>query len=292
MRWLRPVVREPLVHFAVLGGLLFLIFGPGEDEPSAEQIVISEGQVRNLAAVFERTWQRPPTEAEVEGLIQDRIDEEVLAREARSLGLDQNDTVIRRRLRQKMEFVAADLMQREPPDDAELQAYLDANPERFRRPGRVSFTQVFLDRDLRGDGLEQDAERLLVRLQAGDPVDPRRLADPSLLAPSYDLMTTDEVDRLFGPEFAERLKSLPTGRWVGPVASPYGDHLIRIEERSAPAPARLDQVRAEVARELEAERRREAQDALLEEMRRRYEVVVERPDAGLTASGRAADRVQ
>lgn len=287
MHWIHAVLREPLLHFVVLGGALVLIFGGGEEDSAPDQIVISAGQVRNLAAVFERTWRRPPTRAELDGLIQDRVDEEILAREARALGLDQDDTVIRRRLRQKMEFITQDLARPKPADDAELQAYLEAHPERFTTPGRISFAQVFLDRDRRGEDLEEDAERLLARLNAGGPVDPLALADPSLLDADHADVSMNDVARLFGAEFADRLETLPIGRWVGPAPSPYGDHLIRIDARSAPSLPPLDQVRPEVARELEAERRRATQEAFLSAMRDRYDVVVERPDAALVSAGQA-----
>jgi len=286
MSWIRRALREPLVHFVVLGGALFLIAGGGEDERAPERIVISAGQVQNLAAVFERTWQRPPSEAELEGLIQDRINEEVMAREARALGPDRDDTVIRRRLRQKMEFVAQDLARPASADDAELQAYLEAHPERFTLPARLSFAHVFLSRERRGADLEADAARLLERLNAGPPAaDPGDLGDPSLLEPAYDDLSTTDVARLFGAEFAARLHELPVGRWAGPVASPYGSHLVRIETRSEPSLPPLGQVRADVAREVEAERAAQAREALVAGLRERYDVVVERPQAALAMAG-------
>jgi hypothetical protein len=282
MTIVRTLLREPLLHFVLLGGALFLIFGGGEEGREPGEIVVSAGQVRNLAAVFERTWQRPPTEAELDGLIQDRIDEEVMAREARALGLDQDDTVIRRRLRQKMEFVAQDLARPEPPDGADLQAYLEAHPERFTRPGRLTYTQVFLDRSRRGERLDEDAGRLLARLNAGGPdVDARALGDPSLLEAAYADISTGDVARMFGADFAERLGTLPLGRWSGPVPSPYGTHLVRIEERTAPSLPPLDEVRDQVAREVEAERAADARDALIAGLRERYEIVVERPEPEL-----------
>lgn len=286
MSWIRVVFREPLLHFVVLGGALFLVFGGSEGDVPPDEIVVSAGQVQNLAAVFERTWQRPPTEAEVDGLIRDRIDEEVMAREARALGLDRDDTVIRRRLRQKMEFVAQDLARPEPADDVDLQAYLKTHPERFTLPGRLTFTQVFLDRSRRGDRLEEDAEGMMARLQSGTPgVDPLSLGDPSLLETAYDDVSTGDVARAFGPDFANRLETLPVGRWAGPVPSPYGAHLIRIEDRTAPSLPPLDEVREEVAREVEAERAAEARAALIASLRDRYEIVVERPEPELALAG-------
>jgi len=282
MTWVRTILREPLLHFLVLGAGLFLLSGVAGEraEERPDEIVVSAAKIEHLAQLFERTWRRPPTRDELDGLIEDHIREEILYREALALGLDEDDTVIRRRLRQKMEFVAQDLARPEPADDPALQAYLEAHPERFTLPGRLTFTQVFLDRERRGADLEADAARLLEQLNAGKvAVEAAALGDPSLLEPAYDDASTTDVARLFGPDFAERIDELPLGRWAGPVPSPYGWHLVRIDGRTPPMLPPLERVRAEVAREVEAERAAKARDALIARLRERYDVIVERPKA-------------
>ena len=160
-RWL----REPLVHFVALGGLLFLAFNWwGGGGPGSSRIVITPGQVDSIAAGFARTWQRPPTDAELKGLIDDYVREEIAAREAMTAGLDRDDTVIRRRLRQKLEFVAEDSIDSTPPTDAELQAWLEQHPEAFRVEPEVAFRQVYLSPDRRRASLEGDGRRLLAQL--------------------------------------------------------------------------------------------------------------------------------
>lgn len=251
MTWVRTVLREPLLHFLVLGAGLFLLSGVVGDkaEEGPSEIVVSAAKIEHLAQLFQRTWRRPPTKAELDGLIEDHIQEEILYREALALGLDQDDTVIRRRLRQKMEFVAQDLARPGPAGDAELQVYLEAHPERFTLPGRLTFVQLFLDRERRGADLEADAARLLERLNARTPpVEAAALGDPSLLEPAYDDVSSTDVARLLGPDFAGRLDELPVGRWAGPVPSPYGWHLVRIDDRTPPRLPPLERVRAEVAR--------------------------------------------
>ena len=164
--WARRLVREPLVHFLLLGGMLFGAWYLFNDQPQvsdSNRIVIDEAQMASLAATFQRTWLRPPTHEELLGLVQDRIKEEILYREALALGLDRDDQVIRRRLRQKMEFVSIDLTEPDPPTEAQLQAYLDANRDRFRTSERLSFTQVYLKQDK-----QERATALLQRL-AGHP---------------------------------------------------------------------------------------------------------------------------
>ena len=185
------LLREPLVHFLVLGGLLFGLYqwlgGPAASAGGGE-IVVTEGRVRNLTDTFTRTWQRPPTGDELNGLVEDYIREEVLYREGVALGLDRDDTIIRRRLRQKLEFVSEDAASALEPTDAELTAFLATNADRYRVESRLTFSQVFLDPSKRGDRLEADAAGLLDALRdarrPGRSVHPRRQPDarPALRA--------------------------------------------------------------------------------------------------------------
>lgn len=278
MTGLRKILREPLLHFLVLGAGLFLLFG-GVGDPTDERpdrIVVTEAKIANLAELFRQTWRRPPTQAELDGLIEDHVEEEILYREALALGLDRDDIVIRRRLRQKMEFVSEDIMAQAEPSDAELQAFLAEHSDRFREPSRVSFTQVYLSPDRRGEDAWGDAERMLVALQAGRS-DPAEAGDPFLLEHEYQELAAHDVERLFGGAFADRIAELPVDRWSGPVKSGYGVHLVLVRERT---PARLpefEEVRDAVADEWRAARRAEANRVFYDRLRARYEVTVERP---------------
>ena len=193
--------------------------------------MVSAAKVENLAGLFERTWRRPPTQAELDGLIADHVKEEILYREALALGLETDDIVIRRRLRQKMEFISEDVAPPAEPTEAELQAFLDEHAERFRSPSRLSFAQVYLSPDRRGEDAWSDAERLLVTLDAGKS-DPAGMGDPFLLEQDYRDLATPDVERLFGQAFAARVAEFPVGRWSGPVESGYGLHLVLVRERA------------------------------------------------------------
>jgi len=282
MRWL----REPLVHFLVLGTAIFalahLVGDPGDGRP--DRIALSAGDVEQLATGFERTWQRAPTAEELAGLVEDRIREEVYYREALALGLDRDDTIVRRRLRQKMEFLSEDLAATEPTG-AELEAWLRANPERFRIPPRTAFRQVFLSRERRGDRVRADAERLLATLRAGDGgVDPAALGDPLPLPAEGSDLSESEVARLFGTGFAARLFALEPGGWEGPVESAYGVHLVFARERSPGRDPELAEVREAVAREWIAERRSRAREDFYRELRERYDVRIAIPEARADAA--------
>jgi hypothetical protein len=281
-RWL----REPLVHFLALGTVLFLAYQWRGGGPESHRIVITPAHLDSLAAGFARTWQRPPTEEELAALVDDYVREEMAAREAVALGLDRDDTLIRRRLRQKLEFLAEDALDASPPTDQELQAFLDAHPERFRREPAVAFRQVYLNRDRRGGAAEGDARALAAQLSAAGPAAVLdRVGDPLLLPREVELSPRRDVARVFGEEFADGVLSVEPGRWVGPVPSGYGLHVVYVlERREARMPA-LEEVRREVERELASARRRRELEAMYGRLRERYRVTVpERSGPGRTAT--------
>jgi len=269
--------REPLVHFLLLGALMFVVYGLVSDRAGSElaPIVVTPGKIDNLAATFSRTWQRPPTEQELGGLIEDYIREEVFCREAMALGLDREDTVIRRRLRQKMEFISDDVTVLEEPDDDELRAYLAKNPDAFLVEQRSTFRHVHLDPDRRGDALDADIERLLGELNGlSDTADV--VGDSLLLDTEFESLAQRDVAGMFGDAFAAQLATLPIGHWVGPVASGYGVHLVLVQERTAGRVPSLQEVRAAVVREWSRARRVEANEEFYQGLLKRYTVIVER----------------
>ena len=278
---MRRLLKEPLLHFILLGAGIFLAYSlmqrnVGAREPG--QIVVTLGQIEQMAAGFTKTWQRPPTPDELAGLVRDRVREEVYCREALALGLDREDTVIRRRLRQKMEFVTDDVAGAVPPTDVQLQQYLDAHKDKFVRPALTSFEQVFLSRERRGDAARKDAERLLAELRAKAPeAAAQDLGDATLLPARLEDATTQDIGNTFGTEFAAALADAPLGQWSGPVQSGYGLHLVRVNAREAGSAPSLDAVRPLVQREWEAEQRKQAKDALLAQLLSKYEVRVEGP---------------
>jgi len=273
------LLREPLLHFLLLGALLFGLYqwlGGPDASAAGGDIVVTEGRIRNLTDTFTRTWQRPPTGDELDGLVQDYIREEVLYREGVALGLDRDDTIIRRRLRQKLEFVSEDAANAEAPTEAELAEFLAKNADRYRVESRLTFSQVFLDPSKRGEQLEADAASLLDALRTrGDRLDPATLGDGLMLDPRYEQATEDDIARLFGAEFESALRGQPVGEWVGPLKSGYGAHLVRIDARTPGQPATLAEVRDDVAREWSAARRQQLLDEQYQQFRSRYRVRIE-----------------
>jgi len=272
------LLREPLVHFLALGGLLFALFALRAERVGGEpqRIVVTPGAIEHLASGFARTWQRSPTAQELEGLVDDYVHEEVYYREAMALGVDRDDVVVRRRLRQKMEFLVEDAAAATTPSDDELQAYLVAHPESFRVEPAFSFRQLYLSRDRRGDATARDAHDLVARLvAAGSDADIATLGDPLMVPGEIERLPESEVARLFGAGFVAAIAELEPGRWAGPVESGYGLHVVLIRARVDGRLPALAEVRAGVEREWLTARRKGMVEAAYGRLRDRYQVVVE-----------------
>ena len=272
-------LREPLLHFLLLGALLFVLFAwlGGDTGPMSNRITVSQAQVQQLATAFTKIWQRPPTEEELKGLVDDYVREEIAYREAVAMGLDRDDTIIRRRMRQKLEFLVEDAASAMPPTESELQAYLDAHPDSFRFEPQVAFRQVYVDPSRDGDAAKRALALLAQLREVGPGAALDGLGDSIMLDPELPLLRQDEVARLFGTEFAERVVTLPPGRWEGPVQSGYGLHLVMVRELVPGREATLDEVRRDVERELLGERRREQLAAMYDELLDKYSVTIEGP---------------
>lgn len=270
--------REPLLHFLLIGAGLFALyhFVRGDGELAPKEIVVSEARIEALAESFARTWMRPPTARELSGLVDDFVKEEIFYREAVGMGLDRDDTVIRRRLRQKLEFISDDFASAIEPTDEQLQVYLDEHPEKFVNPAQITFQQIFMSTERRGESASKDAEKLLTELRAGrGPADPVEVGDPSLLPPGLEAASLREIARTFGEDFAAQLDELPVGQWMGPVQSGFGLHLVKVSAREASSIPTLNDVRPSVVREWQAEQQQELGDAFYDQLRQRYEVNIE-----------------
>jgi hypothetical protein len=277
------LLREPLLHFIVIGAAIYLLYGVFA-EPAPEEtdrtIVVSAGEIEWMQTSWQKRWNRPPTDKEMDGLIQQYIRETVLYREALTMGLNQNDQVIRRRLAQKLEFLAKDLVVLTPPTDEQLQAYFDEHRDRYQEPARYTFTQVFVDPDKRGDATLADAEKIKATLIAqGDAIeDPGALGDGFMLQNYYPEKNPIEIRKNFGSGFTESLVELSPGQWHGPVLSGYGVHLVYLSNVSAPAAPVFVELRERVTQDWKAERGEELNQKFYANLREQYTVVIEAPE--------------
>ena len=276
----KPWLIDPLLHFLLIGAALFALFYQVADpaEVADNRIVITEADIDRIITLFERKMQRLPTQQELNGLIEAQIREEVLYREALAMGLDQDDTIVRRRMAQKVEFMFNDLADAAEPSDEELQAFLEAHPDKFIEPARASFDHVYLNADKRGSNIEADAQQLLQALASKtDRADPSSDGDPFMFGYAFENQSEHQISRMFGRDFAKSLVTLEANSWQGPVASGYGLHLVYIKDRSDAWLPPLTEIRESVLYELLAERRQQANQAFYQALRERYDVSVERP---------------
>jgi len=277
------LLREPLVHFMFIGAVIYLLYGVfAEPVPEADDktIVVTVGEVEWMKTAWQKRWNRLPTAAEFDGLIQQYIKETVLYREALTMGLNKHDQVIRRRLAQKLEFLAKDLVALTPPTEAELQTYFDEHQDRYQEPVLYTFTQVFIDPDKRGDTTLDDAEAIKASLIAkGDAVeDPGALGDNFMLQNYYPEKDRVEIQKQFGSGFTESLVELSPGQWHGPVLSGYGVHLVYISSINEPPPPVFAAVRERVVQDWTTDRGEELNAQFYASLRDRYTVVIEEAD--------------
>jgi hypothetical protein len=272
------IIREPLFHFLVLGAAIFAVHGlitrHQTDKPG--EIVVTQAAIENLATGFTRTWQRPPTEDEVQGLVRDSIREEAAYREALALGLDRDDMIVRRRLRQKLEFVSDGLATRAEPSDAELQSFLQAHKESFQTEPLFSFQQIYFNPQLHGENLRRDVARALDDLQhPGSGVHKNELGDPFLLQRTFENVPLTDLKKTFGDPFASAISALLVSSWQGPIESGYGVHLVYVTKHTDSHLPALTEVREQVRREYLDAKRREATEKFYQALLSRYSVRIE-----------------
>jgi len=269
---IRRLLREPLLHFLLLGALLFLAYGwlnrGGLAAP--DEIVVSQSQVEGLVMQFERVWQRSPTADERQALIESWVRDEVFYREALAMGLEQDDPVVRRRLSQKVQFILDAGSASGPPTDAELQVWLDANADKYQVEATYALNQHYFDPARHGERIESIVAQAQRALAAGR----RASGDPTML-PAELAGRATEIERTFGPEFERALRDLPVGGWQGPVRSAFGLHLVELTARTDSRAATLAEVRPEVARDLMEARAESAQETLYQDLRAKYAVRIE-----------------
>lgn len=270
-------LREPLAQFLLAGALIFALFSlwGGNADPGDRRIEVDEARVQRIGTQWMQTWHRPPTAAELDGLISDYVQEEVYYREALRLGLEEDDPVVRRRLRSKMEFLAVDQLESAKPSDAVLQAWLKAHPALYAEDPKVSFEQIYLGSATDQDAGAAAASEALARLAAG--TSPAGLGKRLSVAASLSQASRSEIDRQFGDRFAEGLLRAPQGRWSGPVRSGFGLHLVRVSAVEAGRTPDLASVRQAVENDWRAATRAQREVQAYQDLLKGYDVVIARP---------------
>lgn len=279
-RWKRWL-REPLVHFLLIGMALFIgyvFLNPATVESTSTRVELTGDEVKQLQLTWMAQWQRPPTPDELRGLIDTKVRQEVLYREALALGLDQNDEIIKRRLAQKMEFLAEDVSAIGAPKPEELKAWFEQNSLRFALPGRLTFRHLYFSPDQRGQQAKGDAEQALQSLsaKAGDPAKQSGVGDRFVDQNYFADFSAEQVARVFGTAFSESLFKMKSSQsWQGPVESGLGWHLVWIETITPGRIPSFEEVDPEQLKsEWTTEQREETKRKAFADIRKRYEIVV------------------
>lgn len=276
---LTRAVREPLLQFLGIALVLFIanqwIHGSSV-QISSESITISKGRVHQLAESYRLLSGRLPSRAELQALVNDFADEEIAYREAIAMGLDADDTIVRRRMRQKLEFLAEEAEASEEPTDEQLAGWLAEHIADYRLPERVSFRQIMASADVHGVRVNEEATALLKQLRTG--ADASRLGDPSMLPSTLPLTTQQGVAALFGVSFAEAMFAHASEGWFGPIATPLGAHLVLVLKREPARTPELAEIRGKLRSDWIEARRRGQREQFLARLRHRYSVAIEWPE--------------
>ena len=291
---LRRWLHEPLLHVLLIGLALFAVYGalnPGTSQrEESNRIVITADDLAQIQIAWMAQWQRPPTPDELRSLLDGKIREEVLSREAMALGLDKDDTIIKRRLAQKMEFVMEDVSAPREPADGELRRWFAQNPQRFALPGLVTFRHLYFSPDLRGEHAHDDAGAAL-RKVAGKPEEAPELeglSDPFMFQDFYAEQSPDQIAGIFGTAFAQALSGLKQGSWQGPIESGLGWHLVFVESTVPGRVPAFEEVEATVKSEWIDDQRAEGKRKMFDSMLARYQIVMPQAAPAATTGGALA----
>jgi hypothetical protein len=256
-----------MLHFLLAGGVLFAAYGwlNRESDSTPRVVRITTAEVNWLKESWARQSLRPPSEQELRGLVSDYLKEELLAREAKEMGLDEDDTIVRRRLAQKMAFLVQDTARLAEPGEVALRQFYETRRAQYQAPARISFTQLFFK-------TEATARRALDEIETRNSAD---LGDPSTLERDYFQADEQTVASVLGPELAGKIFAFAPGQWHGPVASSYGFHLVWVDAQQAAQARPFEQVRTQVLDEWHRVQQAKASELFFAGLLKKYNVVVE-----------------
>jgi peptidyl-prolyl cis-trans isomerase C len=271
---MRQLLREPLVHFIIVALLVFAGHAAWTSHVAARNgtITVTQEDMQRMAALYASESGALPSQADMAAMVSDKIRDEALSREARRLGLDAGDTIIERRLAQKMSFMVSDLADTPEPDKTTLRAWYDAHTDAYTAPPSVTFEHVFLSTDR----TDADTTTLLNTLNAPSPPDWRTLGDPFILQRAYGDLPFRETVRLFGTDFATALFALDASdAWQGPVRSALGLHLVHLVAKDEGSLRPFEEVRSRVEADWRDDALRTANETAIANIIKRYRIRIE-----------------
>jgi len=286
---MRRLLHEPLVHFLLIGAVLFGLHSVTQSgrpaTASSKEIRLSLDEIAQLTLLYQSQWRRLPTPQELERMVENKVQQEILYREALAMGLDKDDEIVKRRMAQKMQFLAEDVAAAREPTTAELKSWFEKNSAKFAQPPRLSFRHLYFSTDRRGTRARNDAEQALAKL-AGQPVDAKiasSLADPFMFQDYYRDRAPDYLGKEFGPQFALALVKLPPGAWHGPIESGFGWHLVFVDTVILGRVPAFEEIEADVRTTWLGEQKALAWEKAYQEMRANYTVLLPGPPGSSAA---------
>jgi peptidyl-prolyl cis-trans isomerase C len=272
--------KQPLVQFLLMGGCIygaFALFGAPEEDAGENRVHVDATRIEGMISQWESRWNRPPTRAEIEGLIDSYVKEEILYRQAVTMGLNEGDAITRRRMAQKLEFLTSDLASAVQPAEGELEKYYADNEATYRAPDQVTLSQVFFNPDERKDATIDDAEAELEKLRVAGEPDPATLeaGDRSMVKSHFASADQSDIAREMGGGFAESVMELEPGQWHGPVLSGFGVHLVYVFEAEEGAVPEFAVVKDTVLEAWHDEQREQFNAEFLENLKSRFEIVID-----------------
>ena len=280
---LKSVLREPLVHFLLLGALLFATFhftqAGRTTSPSSTEIRLTLDELAQLAMLYQSQWRRPPTPEDLQRMVENKIQQEILYREGLAMGLDRDDEIVKRRMAQKMQFLAEDAAAAREPTPAELKSWFEQHSATFAQPPRLSFRHLYFSPDRRGPRAREDAATALAKL-TGQPEDAKiagSLADPFMFQDYYRDRAPDYLGKEFGPQFALAVAKLPPGSWQGPIESGFGWHLVFVDTVIPGRVPAFEEIEPDVKTAWLGEQKAIAWDKTYREMRAKYTILLPAP---------------
>ena len=288
---MKRLLREPLIHFLLLGAILFGVYAYTErargGAEQSNQIRLTVDDLSQLVLLFRSQWRRDPTPEELRSQVEEKVHEEILYREALALGIDKDDTIVKRRMAQKMQFLAEDVAAAREPTREELGTWYEASHDQFALPPRVSFRHLYFSPDRRGAHARDDAAAALTKL-TGQPEDlalVATLADTFMFQEYYRDRAPEFLGKEFGPNFALAVAKLSPGSWQGPFESGFGWHLVFVDTLIPGRVPALEEVEADVKIGWLAEQKAQAWQKAYQDMRAKYTVLLPAPAESASATG-------
>lgn len=272
---MKKFLKEPFLHFLCIGVGLFILYSLVNKEiEDKSTIVINDFDISNLMSTWEMQWKRQPTPKELQNLIGLNIKQEVFYQEALKMNLDHNDEIIKRRLAQKMQFLSKDIASILKPTEEDLEVYLKANKEKYLTPFKYSLYQIIFSPDNREKPFE-DALRVLNQFSNASFDEMKAKGDNLPFSYEFENVNADELALQFGPRFPKALLNQKTNKWIGPVPSGFGAHLVFITQITQPELPKLKDIKKQVTRDFEYDYQKELDESIYKELKKQYDIRIE-----------------